>query len=121
MRKTQQPYENVPNWWIQDGDAGAWLYSIPWVQATQFFQIIRSTSTIDGNNIVLPEDLSIGDVINYDKGNNGTMEHTAIVTDTSDPWEPLVSYHSSNRLDYPWDYYILNTPGTVIPYFTWIN
>ncbi|SGI72297.1 Putative amidase domain [Mycobacterium tuberculosis] len=119
-QKIQQPYEEMPNWWMNTGAAGQWLYAVPWVQADSFFKLIRSTDTIHGYGKPEPKHLYVGDIISYDKGSDYTMNHTAVVTDRTNPDNPLVSYHTTNRKNVPWNFYINNTAGSVIPYFTHI-
>lgn len=119
-QKIQQPMEDMPNWWMNTGAAGQWLYAVPWVQADSFFKLIRSTDTIHGYGKPEPKHLYEGDIISYDKGEDYTMNHTAVVTDRSNPENPLVSYHTTNRKNVPWNFYINNTAGSVIPYFTHI-
>lgn len=119
-QKIQEPYENMPNWWMNTGAAGQWLYAVPWVQAESFFKLIRSTDTIHGYGKPEPLHLYVGDIISYDKGSDYTMNHTAVVTDRTTPTNPLVSYHTTNRKNVTWDFYINNTSGSVIPYFTHI-
>ncbi|WP_145949637.1 amidase domain-containing protein [Paenibacillus sp. Y412MC10] len=119
-QKIQEPYENFPNWWMNTGAAGEWLYAVPWVQADSFFKLIRSTDTIHGYSKPGPSYLYEGDILSYDKGSDYTMNHTAVVTNTDTPSTPLVSYHTTNRKNVPWDFYINNTSGSVVPYFTHI-
>lgn len=119
-QKIQEPYENFPNWWINTGAAGQWLYAVPWVQADSFFKLIRSTDTINGYSKPGPSYLYEGDILSYDKSGDYTMNHTAVVTNRDTPSTPLVSYHTTNRKNVTWDYYVINTPGTVVPYFTHI-
>ncbi|KUP25116.1 amidase domain-containing protein [Paenibacillus sp. DMB5] len=119
-QKIVEPYEGMPNWWMNTGAAGQWLYAVPWVQADSFFKLIRSTDTIHGYGKPGPEYLYEGDIISYDKGSDYTMNHTAVITNRDTPSSPLVSYHTTNRKNVTWDFYIINTAGSVIPYFTHI-
>ncbi|MBH5319952.1 amidase domain-containing protein [Paenibacillus sp. GSMTC-2017] len=124
MRKDTGPHESRPNWWIQFYDAGQFLYAVPWVNANEFYLTIRGTNTIDGYEASTPQALYLGDIISYDKGNDLNMDHTAVVTsfvNTPTQHTPRVSYHTTNRKDVSWDYFILNTPGTVTAEFTRIQ
>ncbi|MNI86988.1 putative amidase domain protein [compost metagenome] len=105
---------------MNTGAAGQWLYAVPWVQADSFFKLIRSADTIHGYGKPGPEYLYEGDIISYDKGSDYTMNHTAVITNRDTPSTPLVLYHTTNRKNVTWDFYIINTPDSVIPYFTHI-
>ncbi|ASS66159.2 MULTISPECIES: amidase domain-containing protein [unclassified Paenibacillus] len=111
-----------PNWWIQSGSAGQWLYAVPWVNAEEFFMLIRGSDTIDGVAESDVKKLELGDIISYDKYNDGDKNHTAIVTGYDiNTGYPLVCYHTTNRQNVPWNYYILNTDAVVTAQYTHIT
>lgn len=110
-----------PNWWIQSGSGGQFLYAVPWVNAEEFFMLIRGSDTIDGKIETNVKNLDLGDIISYDKYNDGDKNHTAIVTGYDSSGYPLVCYHTTNRRNVAWNYYIVNTDATVTAEFTHIT
>lgn len=108
-------YSEVKNHPIEE-----WKYSLPWVNAWAFNDMLDHTNIIFSTRPHYPTEL--GDIFFYDKrgewfwdGPDGKPEHAAIVTDFVFPYTlriPLVSYHTTDRLNVPWYYYWMAYEGS---------
>ncbi|MDH6350389.1 hypothetical protein M2298_002347 [Brevibacillus sp. 1238] len=96
---------NYKKWYYRD----RWDVSNSWINVDDFYEVATNSYTIFGSDLDYASELSLGDVVQYDIDSDGDWNHTAIVTKLTNNGRydiPLVSYHSSNRKNVAWDYFV---------------
>ncbi|MGG1662857.1 amidase domain-containing protein [Brevibacillus sp. NRS-1366] len=96
---------NYKKWFYRD----RWDVSNSWINVDDFYEVATNSYTIFGSELDYASELRLGDVVQYDIDSDGDWNHTAIVTKLTNNGRydiPLVSYHSSNRKNVAWDYFV---------------
>ncbi|WP_203229695.1 amidase domain-containing protein [Filibacter tadaridae] len=106
------------DWFMRKGSDGVWKYGYSWIHADEFRKYLLQTGGILMKT--MPNTYSnaqLGDIYHYDARNkfglpitDGVMEHAAIVTKKTSG-QVLVSYHTTNRLNVPQEYYSAQEGG----------
>lgn len=108
-------YGGIPEQGTTSGHYKEWYYrdrwdvSNSWINVDDFYEVATNSYTIFGSELDYASELSLGDVVQYDIDSDGDWNHTAIVTKLTNNGRndiPLVSYHSSNRKNVAWDYFV---------------
>lgn len=88
-------------WWYRGGENG-WSFS--WTVANSFKNYLETGGHIKVEQVDLPEELMIGDVICYDFNGDGIWQHNTIVVRKDNNGMPLVNAHTTNSRNRYWDY-----------------
>lgn len=71
--------------------------SYSWAGAQNWFNFTKNRPR--GKIVEFGKDLEIGDIIQFDEGSNGSINHTAIVTKIDSRDTPYLTYHTNNTKD----------------------